>query len=142
MIEKSPGVSLTRRIKASAAKVYDAWSDPAKIAQWWAPHGVEVVSCEADVRVGGIYRILMRDTEGRLYELSGEYRELQPDSRLVFTWSFSQEDRASIITVSLRADGNETELTLTHEGEADDPTRKQREQGWGSLLRRLSHFVE
>ena len=102
MIEKELGVSLTRRIKASPAKLYDAWTDPAKLARWWAPRGVEVVSCEADVRVGGAYRILMRDTEGRLYALAGEYRDLQPGARLVFTWGFSPEDRDSIITVTFR----------------------------------------
>jgi uncharacterized protein YndB with AHSA1/START domain len=142
MIEKEPGVSLTRRIKASPAKLYDAWTDPAKLARWWAPRGVEVVSCEAEVRVGGAYRILMRDTEGRLYDLAGEYRELQPGARLAFTWGLSPEDRGSIITVTFRGYGNETELTLTHEGEADDPTRGEREQGWSSLLRRLSYFLE
>jgi uncharacterized protein YndB with AHSA1/START domain len=142
MIEKKRGISLTRRIKASTAKLYDAWTDPAKLAQWWAPRGVEVVSCEADVRVGGAYRILMRDVEGRLYDLAGEYRDLKPGAKLVFTWGFSPEDRDSVVTVTFRADGNETELTLTHEGEADDATRANREQGWSSLLGRLSYFLD
>lgn len=52
--------------------------------------------------------------------------------KLIFTWGFSPDDRDSLITVSLRADGNETEVILTHEGEADAATRKQREQRWSS----------
>ena len=133
-----PSVTLVRRIKAPAARVYAAWIDPAKVARWWAPAGVQVVVAEVDPRVGGAYRIRMLGPGGDALEAGGVYLELTPPERLVFSWALTPgSGRRSSVTVHIKADGPACELTLTHEGDADPDTWANRRVGWGQTLDRL-----
>ena len=77
-------VTLVRRIKAPAARVYAAWTDPAKVARWWAQDSAQVVGVEVDAQVGGAYRIRMLRADGAASEAAGVYLELAPPERLVF----------------------------------------------------------
>ena len=57
-VDSERTIVITRSFDARAATVFEAWTSAALVKRWWAPksHGVSVVSCEADVRVGGKYR--------------------------------------------------------------------------------------
>lgn len=79
---------LRRRMPAARASVYAAWTDPARFALWWGPEDV-VNDCTLDVRVGGAWRDTMRMPDGESLVLSGLYREVEPDARLVFTMDTS-----------------------------------------------------
>jgi len=136
-------VTLVRRIKAPAARIYEAWTDPAKLACWWGANVVDVRAVETDHRIGGAYRIRMLGADGVAYEAVGVYQELWPPERLVFSWALIPgSGRRSTVTVVLRADGAETELTLTHEGDADPTTWANRRQGWGGALDRLERLFD
>lgn len=80
----------SRTFDAPARIVFDAWTRPELVRRWWAPRslGVSIVSCEADVRVGGRYRYVLQPPEGPPFAFSGRYREITPHSRLVYTASF------------------------------------------------------
>lgn len=80
-----PSLTLKRRLKASPAAAYAAWSDPAQLARWFGPDGGPVLSAETDVRVGGRYRIVFCTEDGEEHNVSGTYREVVPDERLTFT---------------------------------------------------------
>src|SRR4029453_8164005 len=77
-----PSLTLKRRINAPPAKVYQAWTDPAKIARWFGPQQVESVQAETDLRVGGCYRLIAHTEQGR-HEVGGIYREVKPNEKLV-----------------------------------------------------------
>ena len=133
-----PSLTLVRRIKAPPAKVYAAWTRPEAIAGWFGPANSEVVSAEADARVGGRYRILMRTADGERHDVSGVYREVEPDRKLVFSWAWiTTPERESLVTVSLRPIGDGTELTLLHEQFFDKAARDGHRKGWSELLDRL-----
>ncbi|WP_134045554.1 SRPBCC family protein [Paraburkholderia caballeronis] len=129
-------------MNASAAKVYAAWTQPAQLMQWMHPHDTTCIHAEADVRVGGRFRIVMRAADGEEHDVSGEYREVVPDEKLVFTWAWrSTPERESRVTIVLRADGAATDLTLTHERFFDEAARDAHRGGWSSALDRLvEHF--
>lgn len=130
-----PSLTLQRRLNASPAKVYGAWTDPAQIAKWWHPASNRVVHAEADVRVGGRFRVIMRTPDGEEHDVSGVYREVVPDEKLVFTWAWrSAPERESLVTVRLRRDGEATLLTLTHEQFDDDAARDSHRSGWSDAL--------
>ena len=136
-----PSLTLKRRLNAAPAEVYSAWTDPKKLAQWMGPEGVEVTLAEADVRVGGRYRIVMRGTDGNDHDVSGVYREVVPDEKLVFTWAWkSTPERESLVTITLKADGSGTLLTLLHEQFADEEARDHHESGWTSSLGKLERL--
>ena len=60
-----PSLTLKRRLNAAPEKIYAAWTDPAKLVKWFGPEEIETLSAQADARVGGRFRIVMRDAERR-----------------------------------------------------------------------------
>jgi uncharacterized protein YndB with AHSA1/START domain len=138
-----PSLTLKRRLNAPPAKVYAAWTDPKKISQWMGPEGVTAVSCESDPRVGGRYRFIMRGPDGEIHNVSGEFREVVPNEKLVFTWAWiSTPERASLVTVLLKPDGEGTLLTLMHEQFFDEPARDRHQHGWSGALDKLARVVD
>lgn len=97
-------IVITRSFKAPARRVFTAWTRADLVTQWWAPksRGAVVVSCEADVRVGGRYRYVTRAGNGFEFAFSGEYREVQPHERLVYTTVFEPmaDAGASVVTAT------------------------------------------
>ena len=138
-----PSLTLKRRLNAPPAKVYAAWTEPAKIARWFGPQGAEVLRAEADVRVGGRYRVIFRVPDGEQHDVSGVYREVVPNQKLVFTWAWiSTPERESLVTVALKRDGDGTLLTLTHEQFFDEPARDRHRSGWSGVLDNLESYVD
>jgi len=106
--------------------------------QWMHPFDTACIHAEADVRVGGRFRIIMRKPDGEEHDVSGVYREVVPNEKLVFTWAWrGTPERESLVTIVLRADGPATDLTLTHEQFFDEKARDAHEGGWSSALDRL-----
>jgi uncharacterized protein YndB with AHSA1/START domain len=138
-VDTKPSLALKRRINAPPAKVYEAWTDPAKLARWFGPRRVESVQAETDVRVGGRYRMVAHSADGEVHEVGGTYREVIANEKLVFTWAWrSTPERESLVTVQLRPDGNGTLLTLTHEQFFDEPARERHLSGWTEALNKLA----
>ncbi len=137
-----PSLTLKRRFKATRAKVFAAWIDPEKMKQWMGPEGVQGISCEIDARTGGRYRLVMRAPNGDEHDVSGVYREVVPNEKLVFTWAWkTTPDRQSLVTVEFKPDGDGTLLTLTHEQFFDEAARDRHHQGWTESLDKLERFV-
>jgi uncharacterized protein YndB with AHSA1/START domain len=137
-----PSLTLKRRLNAPPAKVYAAWTDPAKIAGWFGPGEVRSVRAETDVRVGGRYRVVMQASDGETHDVSGVYREVVPNEKLVFTWAWrSTPERESLVTVLLKPDGDGTLLTLMHEQFFDELARDRHQSGWTGALDKLEKFV-
>jgi uncharacterized protein YndB with AHSA1/START domain len=80
-----PSLTIKRRIDVPPEKIFRAWTEPEKITRWFGPEQVEVLDAETDARVGGPYRIVMRSPDGERHEVSGTYREVVPNEKLVFT---------------------------------------------------------
>lgn len=80
-----PAVVITRTLKAPREVVWQAWTDPKQLAQWWGPHCFSNPRCEADVRPGGRIHIDMMGPDGTVYPMGGHFDEVQAPERLVFT---------------------------------------------------------
>ncbi len=135
-----PSLTLARRLKAPAAKVFEAWTDPQKIVQWFgpAPTLVETVKADMDVTVGGHFRISFKTDDGDYHEVGGKYLEVTPNERLVFSWAWhSTPERVSQVTVVLREEGDVTLLTLTHDKFFNEAARDGHTRGWTGTLDKL-----
>ena len=133
-----PSLTLKRRIKAAPAKVLAAWTDPEKVKHWMGPGDVKVLSVESDPRVGGRFRWVMQSPNGEIHDVSGVFREVVPDQKLVFTWAWkSTPERESLVTVSVKPEGDGTLLTLTHEQFFDADARDRHQTGWTSALDKM-----
>jgi len=136
-----PSLTLKRRYNAPPAKVFAAWTEPEKLARWMGSEQIISVRAETDLRVGGRYRIRMITSEDE-HDVSGVYREVVPNEKIVFTWAWkSTPERESLVTVLLKADGGGTLLTLTHEQFFDEDARDRHQQGWSASLNKLEKFL-
>jgi uncharacterized protein YndB with AHSA1/START domain len=103
---------------------------------------VEAVRAESDPRVGGHYRIIARSPDGEEHDVSGVYREVVPNQKLVFTWAWrSTPERESLVTITFKPDGEGTLLTLTHEQFFDEPARDRHQTGWTGALEKLDRYL-
>jgi uncharacterized protein YndB with AHSA1/START domain len=76
---------LERVLDAPVALVFACWTQKQHMQRWWGPGSFTNPVCEMDVRVGGAWRIVMRAPDGTEYPCEGEYLEVVPNERLVFT---------------------------------------------------------
>jgi uncharacterized protein YndB with AHSA1/START domain len=140
-----PSLTVKRRLKAPPAKVFAAWTDPEKIMRWMGPGEIVAQRVDADARVGGRYRIEMRKPSGEAHNVGGVYREIIPNEKLVFTWSWDpapgDEPRESLVTVLLKPDDGGTLLTVIHERLPDEEARAGHEGGWNGALDKLEKLV-
>jgi len=141
-ISNKPSLTIKRRLAATPEKIYAAWTDPQKIVCWWGTADSTTFHAEADVRVGGRFAVGFRTPDGEENNVSGLYRAIEPNRRLVFTWAWrSTPERESLVTLTLKPDGDGTMLTLHHEQFFDDAARDNHERGWTQTLDRLEGFV-
>jgi uncharacterized protein YndB with AHSA1/START domain len=137
-----PSLTIKRRFKAPPEKVYAAWCDPEKMKHWMGPGNVLKVVAECDLRVGGRYHIKMVVPDDE-HDVSGTYREIVPNEKLVFTWAWkSTPERESLVTVTVKPDGDGTIMTLLHEQFFDEAARDNHNKGWTAIMDRLAQFVE
>ncbi len=138
-------LEIKRFINASRDRVYAAWTDQEQLRQWFGPEDVQTRNLIADVRVGGQFRWDCTDPEGKEVTISGEYRELQPGKKIVFTWRLEEDedwkDHNSIVTIKLFDREGGTELRLTHEKLPNEASRDSHNEGWNSVLEKLETFV-
>ena len=133
---------ITRVFAAPPALVFRAWTDPARMMQWYAPEGMTTPYAESDLRVGGRFRVLMRESDGAEHDVSGEFREIVQDRKLVFTWTWVRSpDETSLVTVEFEPAGDGTRLTLTHEQLPDVAERDSHHGGWSGALNKLGSLV-
>jgi uncharacterized protein YndB with AHSA1/START domain len=139
-------LEIKRFINAPPARVYAAWTDPAHLKEWWGPEGVQTRNFVADARVGGRYQWDLLNQEGEEMTVRGEYRELVPGRKIVFTWAWyddeSWKDRTSVVTIELSDRDGGTEVRLIHEQLPSEASRDRHNDGWNSVLDRLQNFFE
>ena len=138
-----PSLTLKRRLKATPAQVFQAWTDPEKIVRWFGPTETAAgsVRAQVDVRAGGRYRMNFETNDGERHQVGGVYREVVPDSRLVFTWAWhSTPERESLVIVTIVPDGDGSLLTLHHEQFFDQKARDGHERGWTGTLDKLERL--
>ncbi|GGA78664.1 hypothetical protein GCM10011507_32360 [Edaphobacter acidisoli] len=153
VVEQAEGkglkLELTRVIKASRERVFDVWTRPEFVRQWF---GGEVRPCsraEADPRAGGTYLFEMTGTTGgsgtdvSTSRVTGRYVTVNPFDLLVFTWCGDwNPTEESLVTVALRDVDGGTEIKLTQERFATEASRDAHRNGWTGPLDKLVRFAE
>lgn len=142
-VATKPSLTLKRHLKAPIAKVFQALTRPEALKQWFGPSDSYTISeAKVDLRVGGAYRIVMVEESGAEHRVGGKYREIVPNERLVYSWAWeSTPEVESLVTITLKAAGQETDLTLRHEQLADAKARDMHRSGWTGTLVRLERYL-
>lgn len=129
-------ITVTRVLPAAPATVFAAWTDAENLKSWFFPGDVSIPEVRIDARVGGRFFIAMRGNEsGKNFDHQGEYLELDPPRRLVFTWEALHMDAPdSLITIELEPVDGGTKLSLTHARIHDPGFAESYREGWGKIL--------
>jgi uncharacterized protein YndB with AHSA1/START domain len=107
-------IVLTRLFNAPRQLVWEAMSKPEHVKEWWGRlgEGYSVPVCEIDLRPGGRWRFVNRHPKGEA-AFHGEYREITPPSRIVFTEIFEEfPDTVSVVTADYTEEGDKTRMTV------------------------------
>lgn len=141
---------LTRLIDAPPEKVFEAWTKPELIVQWFTPKPWKTVSAQTDVRPGGASVIVMRGPDGSEFPNRGVYLEVVPNKRLVFTDAFTEAWKPSdkpFMTGILTFDneGGKTRYTarVLHWTVADREAHEKMGflDGWGKATEQLCEVI-
>ena len=142
---------LRRVIYAHPEKIFNAWTEPALLKQWFAPLPWTVAKVETDVRTGGASLIVMRSPEGKEYPGYGVYLEVIKNQRLVFTDAFTQawepsEKAFMVVELTFEQQGDHTKYTarVRHWTIADREAHEKMgfHQGWVTCSEQLAALVE
>jgi len=133
-------VSIRRNMPAPREVVYQAWIEPQGIREWMCPGDALSAEAVVDVRVGGSYRIVMKSKE-RDYVHTGVYQVVEPNAKLVFTWTQEGNEGTTLVTVEFLPRGDESELVLTHERFAKADVAQRYQSGWGTIAQKLALFL-
>jgi uncharacterized protein YndB with AHSA1/START domain len=133
-----------KTIRASAERIFAAWTEPAQLMQWWGPRAdVVCPGAEVDLRAGGKYRIGNRFPNGDMIWIAGEYELIEPPHKLVFTW-YVEADSPMVerVTVKLEPQNETTEVIVIHERIVSAAIRDQHEKGWCGCFSGLDEFLQ
>ena len=137
-------LKLERFYPVTPDKVWRAWTDAKALGQWFRPNAsFSIQVAEADVRVGGSFRVLMVNADGEEFDLSGVYREVVPGRKLVMTWGWkNQSEHESLVTVNFLPMHGGTQLELRHDQYRDFENEPTHEEGWNGALDKLETHLQ
>jgi len=144
---------LRRLLNATPERAFKVWTSPEHIQQWMRPEpGMVVPLAHMDLRVGGKFRIQMKNPDGEYFTAVGEFREVNPPERLVYTWDWEKdgsgaefgevEGKTSLITVEFLRRGEQTEFVMIHTRFATVESRDGHAEGWTRAVERFAKFIE
>lgn len=138
-------VQIERILPAAPSRVFEAWTSPEAIRFWFGGADMAIDAVEVDLRVGGKYTIIYRDGAGNETVVAGRYLRVEPNRRLVFTWTMKSRQLVvdeNIVTVEFRDLDGQTQVRLTHEPFADPDVRGLHAQGWNVCLIALEQLLQ
>jgi uncharacterized protein YndB with AHSA1/START domain len=142
------------RIFQAPQLVWDAWTQPQHVVQWWGPRGFNTRVNELDLRPGGVWRYVMVGPDGAEYPVKGVFREVVPPQRFVTTDEFDEEfehpaagdlPKGIVLTATFDDLGGKTRVTLriVH-ATAEDRRRHEKMgvvAGWNSSFECLDEHL-
>jgi uncharacterized protein YndB with AHSA1/START domain len=120
--ESKPDLVISRVLEAPLARVWQAWTDQKALQKWWGPRGVTIPVCTWEAQPGGHIEIVMLageelgDLQGTEWPMKGQFTEVVPREKLVFTSQPLQDGKPvleTLCTVELEEQGNKTKMTLS-----------------------------
>ncbi len=140
-----PTIIMKRKFTAPPAVVFEAWTKPEHVSQWWDPNGLPLAVCEIDLRPDGTFRWINQGPDGAHHPFTGTYLEIAPGRLLKFTVVSSSSDAPSVGTLVFREDQGQTDFSLTIEcasvGQRDALLKMRVDVGTAHTLENLANYV-
>jgi uncharacterized protein YndB with AHSA1/START domain len=137
---KAPELAMTRVFDAPRALVWEVWTKPEHLKQWFGPAGFTMPFCEIDLRPGGVIRFAFRGPDGREYPSDGEYVEIDPPARLV--WKGIIHGGLEVWTeVKFEGQNGKTKLSVHQRYAFESDATRGAPIGWGQTLDHLASYL-
>ncbi|MGV3618720.1 MAG: SRPBCC family protein [Fimbriimonas sp.] len=141
------GLLLRQVFPVTPKRMWRAWTDAKQLLHWFMPYpDFRPTRAECVPEVGGIFRVEGIDgSDETLHGAGGHFVEVEPHTRLVFTWAFDRsqmEPGQSLVTVEFLPVEGGTEVRVTHERLASAVSRESHVFGWTNCLTALLTYIE
>ena len=146
--EGDPRVLVIERVfDAPRELVFEAWTRPEHIVNWWGPDSFTLPHCELDFRVGGAFRFNMRAPDGSDHWVSGRYQEIAPPEVIAFTWVREDFEPGKVwcrtsVRVTIADEGGKTLFRLRQSLFETPAYCEEHRGGWSQTLGRLDAYVQ
>jgi len=135
-------VMLTRHFPIAAERLYDILTQPSYMEQWFSPAPeIKLTILKHEATIGAPYEFAYQMPDGEQHLVVGEYCALKHPNLIAFTWGWAEPDPhagiSTLVTLTLRERGGETELTVLHEQLHTGDMADRHRAGWASTLDRL-----
>jgi uncharacterized protein YndB with AHSA1/START domain len=145
-VAEADGLTLEfkRVLPAAPPEVFRLFTDPDELAKWWGPAGFTVPSLDFNPAVGSSYRIEMQPPEGEAFYLTGEFREVDPPTRLSFTFVWEPpdpDDVETLVELSFREADDATEVDFRQGTFKTEERRELHRSGWGDSFEKVEAIV-
>lgn len=132
-------VKLSIQFNAPVDRLYAAWYKTELLQQWFAPGEMSVGQMMSSFVEGGKFRVVMQQPDGQQHIVMGEYLEIVPDQKLVFSWQWVGEGEVTQVSLLFKALNDTTsELSLQHSGFSNEESAQMHQNGWIGCLEKLS----
>ena len=135
-------VHVTKSFAGSKSRLYKAWVEDEQLKKWWKPMNKQLLEVENELKAGG--RIAYRFAND--LTIDGEYKLVEPEQKLVYTWNWKLPHDAShdgeyLLTISFSGDDERSELEVRQEDFKNIQAVKPHQDGWEAALEELRNFL-
>ncbi len=138
-------LTLKKVINAPVKLVWEAWTDPEHLVDWWAPKGMKVDIVEHNFKPGGKWKYSMPMPDGKLFISEGEYLEIETYKKIVTTADFKPMTEGVELHVLFEEDGDKTNFTFSVVHATEEYCKQQEKMGfyngWGSAFDRMEALI-
>jgi uncharacterized protein YndB with AHSA1/START domain len=136
-----PTIHISRTIPFSVDKVFEAWTSPNLLNEWFNRENATLGKAQCEPKIGKSFRMDHQMDSGDVVQHTGEYLEIIPNEKLVFTWTSDFCENKSVVTVLFKKQGSATLIDLTHDGLITDDAREGHTGGWEACLKSLEKVL-
>lgn len=143
---KKRTLTLTRIFNAPIQLVWEAWTQPEHIAQWWGPKGMETKVIAHDFRIGGVWKYAMTMPDGNEFIADGIYSDILKLEKIFSSANFKPMTEGVEIQSLFEEAGDKTNFTFNCVHATEEYCRQQEQMGfyngWGSVFERLDEYLQ
>ena len=137
-----PELTIERELPLPLASAYAAWTDPGLMTRWFAPGNMSC-QAQADLRVGGDYRIAMHDPDtDEDHIVVGQYTAIEPNRLLAFSWRWHTSEVTTQVEVGFAAAGDGTRIKIRHRDFPEQEMCDKHSTGWNGCLSNLASRID
>ena len=143
MENNSSNLSVSKQFNCSKEALYNAWTQPEQLKQWWKPLGNTLTDVKNDIKQGGEVKYVFKDN---LLTIDGKYEKVEDHQLLEYTWNWhlkaeGGEDAAYKLSVRFDGDNNNATISVTQTGFENDEAVQPHRQGWEQGLQQLQDYL-